>query len=106
MTAAGMQPFGDASEVTGSRPRPELTTGGVYRVSRNPQYVGYLLAGAAGAVARRSLPAFGLTAAYGVLCAWWVPVEERALLREFGDDYRRFCDQSPRWLGRPGCRRR
>ena len=100
LTAAGMGAFDGVGHVTGSD-AGSLTVGGVYRVSRNPQYVGYVIAGTAGAATRRSGVAFALTAAYAAICAWWVRVEERALERTFGDEYRRFKASTPRWLGPP-----
>ncbi len=78
--AAGMGAFSGARQVTGTDPG-DLKDGGVYRYSRNPQYVGFVLAGAGAAVARRSAPAAALTAGYAAICAWWVRVEERSLHR-------------------------
>ena len=100
LTAAGMGAFDSVGQVTGSA-TGSLTVDGVYRISRNPQYVGYVVAGTAGALGRRSPLAMLLTAAYAAICAWWVRVEERALERTFGDEYRRFKSTTPRWLGRP-----
>lgn len=98
--AAGMGAFDSASQVAGTKPGT-LTTTGVYRISRNPQYVGLTIAGLAGAAARRSLTAGAVAASYGAICLWWVRVEERALLRRFGDSYSAFCAATPRWLGWP-----
>lgn len=103
MTAADMSAFTGVGQVTGSSTGP-LATGGIYRLSRNPQYVGYILAGTAGAVARRSTWALGLTAGYAAICHWWVHIEEQALERQFGDDYRRFRADTPRWIGLPRTR--
>lgn len=104
LVAAGMAAFAGPAQVTGTQAGP-LTTGGVYRISRNPQYAGFVAAGLGGALARRSPTAAALAAAYGAVCAWWIPVEERALAREFGDDYERFRRSTPRWFGRPSPRR-
>lgn len=98
--AAGMGAFSGARQVTGTDPG-DLKDGGVYRYSRNPQYVGFVLAGAGAAVARRSVPAAALTAGYAAICAWWVRVEERSLHRTFGHDYDRYQRRTPRWVGRP-----
>ena len=100
LTAAGMNAFQSASQVA-ARDAGSLVVGGVYRVSRNPQYVGFVIAGTAGAVARRSRLAGGLTAAYAAICRWWVAVEEQALERRFGAEYRHFKATTPRWLGPP-----
>ena len=76
---AGMSAFNGARQVTGTDPG-DLQEGGVYRYSRNPQYVGFVLAGAAGTVARRSVPAAALTAGYAAVCAWWCDLRNAACM--------------------------
>jgi protein-S-isoprenylcysteine O-methyltransferase Ste14 len=98
--AAGMGSFSGARQVTGTDPG-DLHDGGVYRYSRNPQYVGFVLAGAGGALVRRSVSAAALTTGYAAICAWWVRVEERGLQRTFGPEYARYQRRTPRRLGRP-----
>lgn len=100
LTAAGMGAFGSAGKVAGTE-ASGLETGGVYRLSRNPQYAGFVVAGLGGALARRSRVAAALAAGYGLVCAWWVRVEERALEREYSHEYRVFRSSTPRWLGVP-----
>jgi protein-S-isoprenylcysteine O-methyltransferase Ste14 len=99
LVAAGMGAFVGPAQVTGTQAGP-LTTGGVYRISRNPQYAGSVAAGLGAVLARRSPTAAALAAAYGAVCAWWIPVEERALAREFGQEYETFRRSTARWLGR------
>jgi protein-S-isoprenylcysteine O-methyltransferase Ste14 len=78
---------------------PGLSTGKLYRYSRNPQFIGYGL--------------FIL----GFFIAWWNPlawlglfgylglvyavtlVEEEHLTRVYGDAYRQYCQQTPRYFG-------
>ena len=98
LVAAGMSAFDDASQVTGTR-SGTLATDGVYRYSRNPQYTGIVLLAAAAAAAARSGRAAALTAVLATAYRWWVPVEERALQREFGERYREYMRSTPRWLG-------
>jgi protein-S-isoprenylcysteine O-methyltransferase Ste14 len=100
LVAAGMAEFGTSAQITGTS-AGGLRTGGVYRISRNPQYVGLILAAAGGASARRSGPAAGLAAALAAVYRWWVPVEEQALTRTFGQPYRTYLAATPRWLGTP-----
>ena len=78
---------------------PGLKTGGLYRWSRNPQFIGY-----------------GILL-LGFLIAWWnalswlgilsymllvyaiARVEEEHLERVYGDDYRQYCARVPRFFG-------
>jgi protein-S-isoprenylcysteine O-methyltransferase Ste14 len=81
------------------RPTAAIVTTGVYRFTRNPIYVAFLLV----------VLAFGLFAN-----SWWFVVfggllfflldfgvvkrEESYLLEKFGDPYRQYCRQVRRWI--------
>ncbi len=73
---------------------------GIYRVSRNPMYLGVLSAIFGQAILYRSRE----VALYG-LVAWLffhlvvVFLEEPHLRAARGEEYERYCRQSPRWLG-------
>ena len=82
-------------------PPRELVIAGPYRHVRNPMITGVLLILAAEALLFRSW----------ALTAWWavffggnllyIPlVEEPGLIKRFGDDYRAYTAQVPRWLPR------
>ena len=77
----------------------DLVSGGLYRFSRNPTFVGQaaLLAGVAMAVP--SLP----TLLALILFLWsartQVISEEAALRMAIGPDYERYCKSVPRWIG-------
>lgn len=78
----------------------DLRTGGWYRYSRNPQYVGYIVATVGFALLANS----GLVA---VVCAiylgWWLslPFAEEPWLRErYGEEYERYAERVPRFVGR------
>lgn len=83
--------------------RPEkassVVSTGIFRVTRNPMYVGLLLvltgvfvwAGAVSAAV--ALPAFVL-----YINRFQIQPEERALLAKFGDEYARYQAQVRRWL--------
>ncbi|QRV17331.1 phosphatidylethanolamine N-methyltransferase family protein [Haloterrigena salifodinae] len=78
----------------------DLRTGGWYRYSRNPQYVGYVVATVGFALLANS----GLVA---VVCAiylgWWLslPFAEEPWLREqYGEEYERYAERVPRFVGR------
>jgi protein-S-isoprenylcysteine O-methyltransferase Ste14 len=76
-----------------------VVSGGVYRVSRNPMYLGFLLALAGWAVylsnagAALLLPAF---VAY--MTQYQIKPEERALLAKFGSDFAQYMSRVRRWL--------
>ena len=76
-----------------------IVTGGIYRVSRNPMYLGFLLVLAGWAVwlsnagAALVLPAF---VAY--LTRYQIEPEERALLEKFGSQYAEYMSRVWRWV--------
>lgn len=78
-----------------------LRTGGPYRFTRNPIYLG-LLTGTAGlAVLRRRPEPLAAWAALAAVLHVKVRVEERRLSARFGEDYRRYAARTPRLLGLP-----
>jgi protein-S-isoprenylcysteine O-methyltransferase Ste14 len=76
-----------------------VVSSGVYRVSRNPMYLGFLLALAGWAVylsnagAALLLPAF---VAY--MTEYQIKPEERALLAKFGSEFAQYASRVRRWL--------
>ncbi|ELY94001.1 hypothetical protein C483_04959 [Natrialba hulunbeirensis JCM 10989] len=78
----------------------ELRTGGWYRYSRNPQYVGYIAATVGFALLTNSvLVAIVCT----VFLCWWLalPFAEEPWLREqYGEEYERYAERVPRFVGR------
>jgi protein-S-isoprenylcysteine O-methyltransferase Ste14 len=87
--------------ILGEEP-PKLVTQGLYRVSRNPMYVGVLLAVLGQAVLFAS-PQVALYWATLGLCFHLVVVllEEPHLRKERGASYGEYCRKVPRWLGWP-----
>lgn len=94
---AGMRRFASPGQVSGTTDGP-LVTGGIYRVSRNPQYAGYLALLTGVAMARRSGVALALAGALGIAYRAWIPTEERYLEQAFGAAYERYRHRTPRWL--------
>jgi protein-S-isoprenylcysteine O-methyltransferase Ste14 len=80
---------------------PYLLRRGPYRLSRNPMYAGEAVVWLGWALFyRRPAVWAGLAiqcAAFAAIARW----EERQLLNRFGDDYRAYLEQVPRWV--PGC---
>lgn len=100
LVAAGMSRFGGPRQVSGMND-DQLAASGVYRWSRNPQYVGYVALLIGLSTARRSPLAAVLAAGAAGAFAWWVPVEERHLRQTYGESYRQYTQQAPRWLPLP-----
>lgn len=100
LDVAGMRRFAGPGQLTGTK-AGRLVTGGIYRYSRNPQYLGLLAALAGLSLLRRSPTALALTAGLAAVYQAWVPTEEAHLARHFGQPYRRYRTATARWLGRP-----
>jgi protein-S-isoprenylcysteine O-methyltransferase Ste14 len=76
-----------------------LVTSGVYRFSRNPIYLGMLLALLAWAVALASPLALALSAVFVLyMDRFQIRPEERALTAVIGDEYRDYVRRVRRWL--------
>ena len=79
----------------------KLVVDGWFRVSRNPMYLGFALLLAGVALALGGLFTTLPTALF-VLAAEriYIPFEERAMTRVFGEDYLRYSKRVRRWFGR------
>ena len=95
---AGMSLFDSAAQVSATE-TGRLHTGGVYRWSRNPQYLGNGLLVSGAAVAGRSGFAGALAASVWLIYRRWIPVEEQHLARHFGDEYTAYASRVRRWFG-------
>jgi len=83
--------------------RPQATTAivatGVYRLSRNPMYLGFLLVLAGWAVfLAHVLPLLFLPAYVGYMNRFQIAPEERMLAAKFGHDYEAYRRSVRRWL--------
>lgn len=92
--------FGSARQLSGTE-TGHLIDQGVYQVSRNPQYLGYLTLLAGATVASRSLDAVLSTAATAAVFGYWIRREETNLTELFGDEYRDYRASTARRLGQP-----
>jgi len=95
-----VQQFAGLPQITGTNPG-HLITRGIYRYSRNPQYVGLVVALTGLALLRPSARAFLLAAILAAVYGTWVPCEETYLERRFGARYVRYRRATPRWFGVP-----
>lgn len=76
-----------------------LVTGGVYRVSRNPMYLGFVLVllGVAFLLGSTT-PFFAIPVFWLVIEKRFIQAEERLLAERFGEAYLDYCKRVRRWL--------
>ena len=76
-----------------------LVTGGIYRISRNPMYVGMAMLLLAWAVFLESPAALlGIGAFIAYITRFQIVPEERVLLAKFGDAYIDYVRRVRRWI--------
>ncbi|MCE9790343.1 isoprenylcysteine carboxylmethyltransferase family protein [Shewanella indica] len=76
-----------------------LVTSGIYRCSRNPMYLGFVLLLLAQAVFLNCLWLLILIALFAAyLQHFQILPEERAMQQLFGDSYRLYCQKVRRWI--------
>ena len=76
-----------------------IVSSGVYRVSRNPMYLGFLLALAGWAVYLSNAGAALLLSAFvAYMTQYQIKPEERALLAKFGSEFAQYMSHVRRWL--------
>ncbi len=76
-------------------------TKGVYRISRNPMYLGMFLIFVGTGIACVSWVFLLLTVVFVILFHTAVASEERFCLQKYGNAYREYMDRTPRWIGIP-----
>ena len=84
-----------------SSPKDEVITKRLYRFSRNPMYIGLLLMQFGVGIACSSWLYLLLTVVLMILLNAVLPSEERYCLYRYGDDYRKYMNRTPRWIGTP-----
>lgn len=76
-----------------------LVSSGIYAITRNPMYVGFVLVLFAWAVLLFSVwAALGPVAFMLYIARFQIVPEERVLLEKFGDDFESYTARVPRWL--------
>lgn len=79
--------------------RTDLHTQGVYRYSRNPQYVGFI-AGIVGVLVMSGSGSASLVGVFGILWFIIAPLAEEPWLREqYGEAYDSYRERTPRFVG-------
>ena len=76
-----------------------LVTAGVYRITRNPMYLGMAILLAAWGVYLANVAALAVLPLFIVYTnRFQIAPEERALEARFGAEYSRYCERVRRWL--------
>ena len=76
-----------------------LITGGVFRISRNPMYMGFILILTGVALILRSLSPFLVIFGFGLLMnELYIRIEEKNLARKFGRAWEQYKTKTRRWL--------
>ena len=84
-----------------SSPRDKVITKGLYSVTRNPEYIGLLLMQTGLGIACTSWLYLLLTVALMILLNANLSAEERYCLHRYGEDYQKYKNRTPRWIGIP-----
>jgi protein-S-isoprenylcysteine O-methyltransferase Ste14 len=82
-------------------PKDKVITKGLYRFTRNPAYVGIILMHIGVGIACSSWLLLLLVAVLVILLNANLPAEERYCLYRFGDEYQKYKNRTPRWIGIP-----
>jgi protein-S-isoprenylcysteine O-methyltransferase Ste14 len=87
---ANIQTFGEPTA---------LTREGLFGRTRNPMYLGFVLALAGLFVVLGSLSPLAGVLWYAAMVNWWyIPFEEKSMLRRFGNEYLSYCKEVRRWI--------
>ncbi len=82
-----------------SKKNSSLVTGGPFRFTRNPMYLGILAAMIGLAFVIGTIPAFVAAGLFFVFVNFIsIPFEEAKMQRQFGEDYRAYKKRVRRWL--------
>jgi protein-S-isoprenylcysteine O-methyltransferase Ste14 len=76
-----------------------LVTDGLFRWSRNPMYLGFVLLLAGTAIFLGAATPFLAVVLFALIAdRWYIAFEERALERKFGEDYAAYMRRTRRWI--------
>ncbi|MCE3289332.1 MAG: hypothetical protein K0R83_1344, partial [Caulobacter sp.] len=76
-----------------------LVTGGPFRFTRNPMYLGFLLLLAGVALGLGAASPWIVPVVFWLLAdRWYIPFEERAMRRTFGEAYEAYARRVRRWV--------
>lgn len=100
MVMAGGWQFHQARTNIRTFNRPDrLVTGGLFRLSRNPMYLGMALMLAGAAIRLGSASSFLVVAGFVIIAdRWYIAFEERTMEAVFGAAYRDYRRRVRRWI--------
>ncbi len=76
-----------------------LVTAGVFRISRNPMYLGFVLLLTGIAIGLGTATPFLVVIAFFVITSrWYIPFEEKKMEETFGEEYLDYKAQTRRWI--------
>ncbi len=75
-----------------------LQTRGLYRISRNPQVIGYSFLLIGYVISYFSMYSIGWLAVFIINILWMIRAEEEFLHKRFGEEYESYCRKVPRFL--------
>jgi protein-S-isoprenylcysteine O-methyltransferase Ste14 len=87
-------------------PKDKVITKGLYRFTRNPTYIGMILMQTGLGIACSSWLYLLLTVVLIILLNANLSAEERYCLYRYGDDYLKYKNKTPRWIGIPKSEKR
>lgn len=78
----------------------KLITNRIFRYSRNPMYLGFVIAIIGMAlIYQGAISSFVLALLFFVIVdRWYIKFEEGAMLNKFGKEYRDYCSKTRRWI--------
>jgi len=82
-------------------PPDKLVTRGIYHYSRNPMQLSVVILIVGIGIASASWIFLLLSVVYMIVPLWWLNIEERHLLKLYGDAYLEYTKRTPRWIGMP-----
>ena len=77
-----------------------MVTGGLYKFSRNPMYLGFVIALLGVAILfQGSIISFAVVLVFFVVSdRWYIRYEEAEMLKKFGQQYEEYCAHTRRWF--------
>lgn len=77
----------------------DLISGGLYRLSRNPTFLGHLVLLIGAAMVTPAIATVTAVLIYWLSARFQIAQEEKILLKALGEPYRAYLKSTPRWFG-------